>query len=337
MKKRIEIPIKIAAQVLFNSDRVCCKCRNPERPVQIHHIDENPSNYKVENLAVLCLDCHTETMIIGGFHRKLDADQVILYRDDWVAIVKQKRSQSQNSGSDNNLDDYFKSVLSKLEILKERKQYYLLAMEYNALGNNELRDKYIDLVLKDNPTDDTLVFLRTLQNQKDKIPPQVLKRVINSQVKNKDWSQLARTYESVGDYKNAILNYTKAVIQLLEDGNIFSAAFYLKELSEKQLYQPLFAEALEVFTKDKDLWWQFRSLQELAWTTEVDRFLLDNEKRIIKEGHPGLIRALNFAKGDIDSINEMDKNEAKEAKVYGIKKNDLKVKRKSSKSDILLV
>jgi hypothetical protein len=43
-KERVEIPAEIAARVLFLSDRTCCVCRVIRKPVQIHHMDEDPSN-----------------------------------------------------------------------------------------------------------------------------------------------------------------------------------------------------------------------------------------------------------------------------------------------------
>ncbi len=91
-KRRIEIPRALQAQVLFASDRICCICRVKGKPVQIHHIDDNPANNDFDNLAVLCLDCHNETQIRGGFHRKLDAEQVMLYRDDWLKQVSKTRA-----------------------------------------------------------------------------------------------------------------------------------------------------------------------------------------------------------------------------------------------------
>src|ERR1039458_5410203 len=84
---RIAIPDEVAAKALFYSDRMCCVCRAPKKPIQIHHIDDDNSNNSVENLAVLCLDCHTDTQISGGFGRKLDAAQVRLYRDEWLEKV----------------------------------------------------------------------------------------------------------------------------------------------------------------------------------------------------------------------------------------------------------
>lgn len=83
-KERTEIPRDIAARVLFESDRTCCVCRQRGRPVQIHHIDEDPSNSASENLCILCFDCHRDTQIRGGFDRKLDAAQIVLYKEEWL-------------------------------------------------------------------------------------------------------------------------------------------------------------------------------------------------------------------------------------------------------------
>ncbi len=43
-KDHTPIPDAIAAAVLFASDRTCCVCRVKGKPVQIHHLDEDPSN-----------------------------------------------------------------------------------------------------------------------------------------------------------------------------------------------------------------------------------------------------------------------------------------------------
>lgn len=90
-KKRVPIPSELAARVLFLSDRTCCRCNIPGIYVQIHHIDENPSNNTESNLAVLCSICHDETMKRGGFGRQLDFNQVILYRDSWIERVAKRK------------------------------------------------------------------------------------------------------------------------------------------------------------------------------------------------------------------------------------------------------
>jgi len=100
-KERIHIPIHTSAEVLYYSDRTCCKCNIPGRPIQIHHIDENPANNAIQNLSVLCLICHDETMIKGGFGRKLDAAQVIIYRDKWINRVLERRKHADEIASIN--------------------------------------------------------------------------------------------------------------------------------------------------------------------------------------------------------------------------------------------
>jgi hypothetical protein len=68
-------------------------CRDRHKPVQIHHIDEDPSNGEPDNLAVLCFDCHRKTQLKGGFDRKLDAAQIRRYRSDWYIRVELGREE----------------------------------------------------------------------------------------------------------------------------------------------------------------------------------------------------------------------------------------------------
>lgn len=95
MANRIDIPPKIAAQVLFDSEHTCCICQEPGKAVQIHHIDGDSSNsLDLANLAVVCFEDHDKTMVRGGFGRKLDADQVKLYKIDWERRVKKRREST---------------------------------------------------------------------------------------------------------------------------------------------------------------------------------------------------------------------------------------------------
>ena len=93
-KTRTSIPGDLAADVMFSSDRTCCVCRERGKLIQIHHIDENPSNNVFENLSVLCLECHDGTQIKGGFGRKLNSSLVIKYRDEWLKRVIARRKIS---------------------------------------------------------------------------------------------------------------------------------------------------------------------------------------------------------------------------------------------------
>ena len=91
-KVRIQIPTDLVTKVRFASDRTCCVCEERGKAYHIHHIDENPSNNVFENLAVLCLECHNETHVKGGFGRQLTPDLVIKYRDEWIDRVRTRRN-----------------------------------------------------------------------------------------------------------------------------------------------------------------------------------------------------------------------------------------------------
>jgi len=93
-KERTEIPTEVASAVLFDQDRTCCVCREPGKHVQLHHIDEDPSNNSPGNLAVLCLEHHNDTQLRGGFARKLSAETVIRYRDEWIEAVRRRRQEA---------------------------------------------------------------------------------------------------------------------------------------------------------------------------------------------------------------------------------------------------
>jgi hypothetical protein len=93
-KNRTPIPEDIAAAILFKQDHTCCVCQIKGKPVQIHHIDEDPSNHAPENLALLCFECHEETHIRGGFGRKLRAAEVVVYRDNWEKRVTERRARA---------------------------------------------------------------------------------------------------------------------------------------------------------------------------------------------------------------------------------------------------
>ncbi|CAN5578033.1 hypothetical protein BH18VER1_BH18VER1_10990 [soil metagenome] len=69
-------------------------CRERGKPLQLHHIDEDPANNERENFAALCFDCHNDTQLTGGFGRKLDALQVTEFRDDWVTRVSKRRNNA---------------------------------------------------------------------------------------------------------------------------------------------------------------------------------------------------------------------------------------------------
>ena len=94
MATRTRIPEETSADLLFYSDHTCCVCREPGKQVQIHHIDEDPANHAIANLAVLCLSCHDRTQTRGGFGRHLRGEEVERYRSDWLERVQKRRDRA---------------------------------------------------------------------------------------------------------------------------------------------------------------------------------------------------------------------------------------------------
>ena len=298
-KTRTDIPPETAARCLFLSDRTCCVCRMRGKPVQIHHLDGDSSNHSMQNLAVLCLECHHETQLRGGFDRKLDPDQISLYRDDWRRIVARQRAAAQEHqiATSGNVSLQLELATSIAEIYRETEQYELLAMHYHAIGNDELRDKYVEVALQQSPTDDAICYLRGLQGKTELIPQDVLLRREARYTRNKDWSQRARFYEKLGRYPEAIADYLRTVSESLEQRSIFSAAFYLKELAESDLVTELFVIALRQATEEGSLWWQVRALDELGWRDEERQLVLDHAKEIEESGDLLLLQRLAAAQG----------------------------------------
>ena len=317
-KNRISIPIETAAKVLFLSDRTCCVCREEGKKVQIHHIDENSANNEIDNLSVLCFECHTETMIRGGFHRKLDADQIILYRNDWLNIIARKRIVSEIKDSNDKTDNSSQVELatSIAEIYKENQEYELLAIHYNRINNIELRDKYIKIALLENPSDSSIIYLKNLQGKSNDVSLEITSRYIEKLQKLEDWYQIARTYR---DNKNSIESlkyYLKGLTESLENKRIFTTAFYLKELSKSGIFESLFEKSF-IETKEKnDLWWQIRSLQELGWNTELENLVKENREEILKSKNISLLRQLAKIEGNTKEYIEIQKKIAKMMHIY---------------------
>jgi len=318
-KDRPAIPTALAARVLFHADRTCCVCRVRGKPVQIHHIDENPANTDIKNLSVLCFDCHRETQLHGGFDRKLNPHQVVLYRDDWNRLVARKRA-SEELSSRNPPEDAIdvEYATSLAEIYRENKNYELLATHYHIVGNEELRDKYIELALDGTVGDETVIYFRSLQGRPDLIPKDVADRELNRRAKERDWLQRARTLEHLGRHREAVKDYLKGVEHALGKERTFTAAYYLKELCESGLIDELFVLALKQAEEDKDLWWQIRALQELGWESELDDLLRQNEKNIRASGDLSLLSLLAQSLGEDQTWLSIEKEIARqESASYG--------------------
>ena len=301
---RVPIPEEMAAKILFLSDRICCICHTPSKPTQIHHINLNPKDNRITNLCVLCLDCHNNTQIKGGFHRKLNPPLVRLYRNEWIKLVKKRKTVLEIPKSQL---DYKKIINAEAKVALDKKKYVHLAIIYASLNNEKLKNKYINLALKNRPDNLTLIFLRKLQGRINLVPKRIKNKVINHQKKVKDWSQLARTYRDFEEYDKSILAYCKSIVKDLSKENNFSAAFYLKELSKAGLYNYLFEKDYLERAKNQELWWQIRNLQELGEYDQVEKILIKNKEKIENGDDSILKQMLYTCQGDLKKVVKLAK------------------------------
>lgn len=158
-----------------------------------------------------------------------------------------------------------------------------LAKYYHYLGNNDLRDKYIEKAVEAPSWDQPVWYLRGLQERPDLIPKDLIEREVDRLSEEPDYFQRARLYKILGRNADAALDYITGIKLRLEDKQWFTAAFHLSELFDSNLIEPLFIEALKEATDQKELFWQLRALQELGWEDEICDLISDNQKTI-REG-----------------------------------------------------
>jgi hypothetical protein len=136
-KDRIPIPESTAAEIEYLSDRTCCVCTIRGKPIQIHHIDENPANNLLDNLAVLCLECHNETMLNGGFGRKLKAIEIKKIKSEWIQRVQERRRRADDLAS-------ISSVTGQEEHTESTDNDFL---EYKTQNDSEILKQYLDKII----------------------------------------------------------------------------------------------------------------------------------------------------------------------------------------------
>lgn len=314
-KRRTPILTGTAAAVLFAADRTCCVCRLAQKPIQIHHIDEDPTNHDPSNLAVLCLDCHEATQARGGFSRGLDGDQIRLYRESWNQTVAARRSTAVEQAAAAPSGPYDADLATSLvEIDREAGNWVNLVFLYDALGNEELRDAAVERAIEGGVTNQVLGMLRRLQGRLSEVPTEIIDAHIAELRDANEYRLLAVMYEDLGRYRDAAEVYLRGLVSELGELSNFTLAHHLAEFASTEVIPGLFVRALQEAADNDDLWWQMRALEELEWTSELYALVLDNEERIATDpdlddtqrGHLRLVLAR--AKGDDRAYKEARKD-----------------------------
>ena len=97
VKKRTKIPKNIENEVLRLSNNRCCICQTPF--IQFHHIDSDPSNNAIGNIAPLCPNCHSQTHSSAKMTVNLSPKKIIALRDKWYDYCRARKDGSNISGN----------------------------------------------------------------------------------------------------------------------------------------------------------------------------------------------------------------------------------------------
>ena len=173
-KRRRAIPTAIQTELLLQSRRRCCLCFGlkadiEEKDGQIAHLDRNPSNNKLDNLAWLCLPHHDQYDSVRRQTKRFTPEEVKSYRTQLCSrlSVLMSKSPGEESGqpdateSDPALEvlhrySYADKAATKVitaEILTRIEQIYQFGHAYDAvmdsLGKENLTDTQAELRYED--------------------------------------------------------------------------------------------------------------------------------------------------------------------------------------------
>lgn len=91
MKIRKEIPEKIKEEVLYLNGMTCCMCHDRSKPGLFYHIDDNPKNNRIGNLAILCADCQEKITNRDKFQKKISPQTIKKMKLEWETKIRLKK------------------------------------------------------------------------------------------------------------------------------------------------------------------------------------------------------------------------------------------------------
>lgn len=209
-KQRTKIPTDIAAQVRWLSDDTCCICNEREKSIQIHHIDGDPQNHNMKNLAVLCLECHNKTLQTGGFTRSHDQSYVTTCRNKWIETVNKRRE-----GADKTDIKRRTGQKSSGDQLKDKRQNRLDFIEKSSFEFE-------------------VIFVKSLPKMKTELSQQ-LKEKISGHV---------TTIDIIEAWKE----YINALISILVSLANFYHPEYFEALSPKEYFEKIISERYSLYS-----------------------------------------------------------------------------------------
>lgn len=128
--KSTKIPPQTVGEVLFKSNLQCCVCKR--KGEQIHHVNGNRYDHRIDNLAYLCIiPCHDDATKTGGISRKLSKEAIIKFREQHYQEIKNARQKALGS-FDHNINELTeeklliasKNALIIIEIEKIKEHFF---------------------------------------------------------------------------------------------------------------------------------------------------------------------------------------------------------------------
>lgn len=189
---------------------------------------------------------------------------------------------------------------ARLEIARDNRDWFRVARIYDEVGDEELRDHYADLAFAESVPLFYRVLILDMQGRIAEITEAEWDEVID--YLQEDWSSQGYVMLKGGRLNAAANCYLDGVKKVLDEGNYFTAAFYLRHALNTNVVDELFLLALKEAVAEGDLWWQVRCFEELGWAEEKRELLLGNASEISRSDDLHLKFALASAQQDTKAI-----------------------------------
>ena len=157
MSKRVPLKESVKLEIISRCNNRCCICQAPF--VQIHHIDGDPSNNDLDNLAPLCPNCHDQAGLKRPLSNRLTPERIKKLRNMWYTYCG-KRKEGTNVGANAllKMKNFRRSVGWPADAWA--KTFKSLDPSYEKLTVNEIIDR---VFLTSNP-DDLKTYLETVKH-----------------------------------------------------------------------------------------------------------------------------------------------------------------------------
>jgi hypothetical protein len=149
---RKPIPENLRSKILIANRHSCCICRKGD--VQIHHINGDHSDNKIENLAVLCLEHHDKATSPKGLSASLTSDQIRTYKTKWESECESISHLISRSCTAFFMVDYenaerIRQLYAQLSLNELKQAYYILRKE--IIEEDRLRkEQHFDISMEPN-------------------------------------------------------------------------------------------------------------------------------------------------------------------------------------------